>query len=173
VNYGHPDDRPAPNADKLFEFSIATGNQGWRTLLPGVKSAVQDGIPVLVTEPLALAGNASMWLLQARYDIRNTLEDLDGSCTPQTLCTCCVLIAALAIETEDTLVHQDPAQRQDNIPTVMQNLWVLCPEEIRLIRAVRDRHVEEVRRKADIVMGAPRSKEGSSWSPSSWPPSSP
>jgi uncharacterized GH25 family protein len=68
VNYGHPDDRPAPNADKLFEFGIATGNQGWRTLLPGVKSAVQDGIPVLVTEPLALAGNASIWLLQARYD---------------------------------------------------------------------------------------------------------
>jgi nickel transport protein len=68
VNYGHPDDRPAPNADKLFEFGPATGHQGWQTLLPGVKSAVHEGIPVLVTEPFALTGDAGLWLLAARYD---------------------------------------------------------------------------------------------------------
>jgi len=68
VNYGHPGDRPAPIADKLFELSISGINPTWQSLLTGVKSDVQDGIPVLMTEPVPIAKDAGVLVLAARYD---------------------------------------------------------------------------------------------------------
>jgi nickel transport protein len=68
VNYGHPGDRPAPIADKLFELSIRGVNPTWQSLLTEVKSDVQDGIPVLMTEPVPIAKDARVLVLAARYD---------------------------------------------------------------------------------------------------------
>jgi nickel transport protein len=68
VNYGHPGDRPAPIADKLFELSIRGMNPTWQSLLRGVKSDVQDGIPILMAEPVPIAKDAGVLALAARYD---------------------------------------------------------------------------------------------------------
>jgi hypothetical protein len=59
---------------------------------------------------------------------------------------CCLLIATLALGTEAALVDQASAQRWDNLQIILQNLRQLCPDEIRLARAIRHRHEAEVRR---------------------------
>jgi uncharacterized GH25 family protein len=66
VHHGHPGDRKTPDPDKLFEFNMLADGQSTRSLLPGIKSASQGGIPVLITEPMAKESN--IVLLAARYD---------------------------------------------------------------------------------------------------------
>jgi uncharacterized GH25 family protein len=66
VHHGHPGDRKTPDPDKLFEFNMLADGQSTRSLLPGIKSASQGGIPVLITEPMAKERN--LVLLAARYD---------------------------------------------------------------------------------------------------------
>jgi uncharacterized GH25 family protein len=79
VNYGHPGDRPAPIADKLFELNCQSGDQPGQSLLSGVKSDVQDGIPILLTEVLPVTGKTGVWLLAARYDNGYWVKTPNGS----------------------------------------------------------------------------------------------
>lgn len=66
VHQGHPGDRKTPDPDKLFELNMLVDGQSARSLLPGIKSASQGGVPVLVTEPMAKEND--LVLLAARYD---------------------------------------------------------------------------------------------------------
>ncbi len=66
VHHGHPGDRKTPDQDKLFEFNLLAEGHSRRSLLPGITSASQGGIPVLITEPLAI--ESGFVLLTARYD---------------------------------------------------------------------------------------------------------
>lgn len=65
VHHGHPGEMKTPDQDKLFEFSVFAEGQSKRSLLPGIKSASQGSIPVLITEPVAIE---SGFVLAARYD---------------------------------------------------------------------------------------------------------
>ena len=66
VHHGHPGDRKTPDPDKLFELNLLVDGQLTRSLLPGIKSASQDGIPILKTEPIAI--EKGVVLLAVRYD---------------------------------------------------------------------------------------------------------
>jgi uncharacterized GH25 family protein len=66
VHHGHPGDRKTPDPDKLFEFNVLADSQAARSLLPGIKSGFQGGIPVLITEPVTI--ESGFVLLAARYD---------------------------------------------------------------------------------------------------------
>jgi nickel transport protein len=66
VHHGHPGDRKTPDRDKLFEFNLLAEGHSRRSLLPGITSASQGSIPVLITEPLAIENG--FVLLTARYD---------------------------------------------------------------------------------------------------------
>ncbi|HXX76298.1 MAG TPA: DUF4198 domain-containing protein [Nitrospiraceae bacterium] len=66
VHHGHPGDRETPDPDKLIEFDVFVDGQVTRSLLPGIKSASQDGIPILKTEPIAI--EKGVVLLAIRYD---------------------------------------------------------------------------------------------------------
>lgn len=66
VHHGHPGDRKTPDPDKLFELNVLAHGHATRSLLPGITSASQEGIPVLITDPVAI--ESGMALLAARYD---------------------------------------------------------------------------------------------------------
>ena len=68
VHHGHPGDRKTPDPDKLFELIVQRGQQPPQSLLPGIKSTLQNGLPVLMTDPLALANEAGLVIFAARYD---------------------------------------------------------------------------------------------------------
>jgi nickel transport protein len=68
VNHGHPGDRKVPDPDKLFELDFITGEQRRHSLLPGIKSTMLDGIPVLITEPLPKSLAGAVLLVAGRYD---------------------------------------------------------------------------------------------------------
>src|SRR5581483_12255669 len=58
VNHGHPGDHKMPDPDKLFEFDLIWSSHSRLSLLPGVKSASQGGMPVLLVERLPIAPDA-------------------------------------------------------------------------------------------------------------------
>jgi uncharacterized GH25 family protein len=66
VHHGHPGDRKTPDSDKLFELNVFALGHATRSLLPGITSASQGSIPVLITEPAAI--ESGMALFAARYD---------------------------------------------------------------------------------------------------------
>ena len=66
VHHGHPGDRKTPDQDKLFELNMLAHGHATRSLLPGITSASQGGIPVLITEPVTIESDTI--LLAARYD---------------------------------------------------------------------------------------------------------
>lgn len=66
VYHGHPGDRKIPDRDKLFEFNVLAEGQLRHSPLSGINSASRDGIPVLITWPLAI--ESGVVLLAARYD---------------------------------------------------------------------------------------------------------
>ena len=68
VNHGHPGDRKVPDLDKLFELDVITGEQKRRSLLPGIRSTMLDGVPVLITEPIPKNLDAAVFLVAGRYD---------------------------------------------------------------------------------------------------------
>ncbi|MDQ6734950.1 MAG: DUF4198 domain-containing protein [Nitrospirota bacterium] len=68
VHHGHPGDRKTPDPDKLFEFDVFGGAQSQPSLLPGIARAVQQNIPVLITELRPVEGETSILLLAAQYD---------------------------------------------------------------------------------------------------------
>ena len=76
VHHGHPGDRKTPDPDKLFELNLLADGQAARPLLPGIKSAVQGGVPVLITEPFAIDSGGV--LLAARYDNGYWVKTLHG-----------------------------------------------------------------------------------------------
>jgi nickel transport protein len=53
--------------DKLFEFNAISGHQH-QSLLSGLTRAVENSIPVLMTEPLAIEREMDILMLVARYD---------------------------------------------------------------------------------------------------------
>ena len=67
VHHGHPDDRKMPERDKLFEFNAIGSRRHQQSLLSGITRAVQNGMPVLMTEPLTMAEMDSLMVV-ARYD---------------------------------------------------------------------------------------------------------
>lgn len=68
VHHGHPGDPKNPDVDKLFRFTIE-GNRGLsRSLLSGITPTLHDGLPVLKTTPLSLAGGTDVVILAAKYD---------------------------------------------------------------------------------------------------------
>ncbi|MEO6201765.1 MAG: DUF4198 domain-containing protein [Nitrospirales bacterium] len=68
VHHGHPGDPKTPDPDKLFEFIMQGSRQPTQSLLAGVTVTLQDGIPVLMTNPLTPPNEASLTILAARYD---------------------------------------------------------------------------------------------------------
>jgi uncharacterized GH25 family protein len=66
VHHGHPGDRKTPDPDKLFALNVLAHGHATRSLLPGITSASQGGIPVLITEPVAIESGTV--LFAARYD---------------------------------------------------------------------------------------------------------
>jgi nickel transport protein len=67
VHHGHPGDRKMPEPDKLFEFNAIGNRRHQQSLLSGITRAVQNGMPVLMTEPLTMAEMDSLMVV-ARYD---------------------------------------------------------------------------------------------------------
>jgi nickel transport protein len=74
VNFGHPDSRSAPPAEKLLDLEAITSG-GTQSLRKGVASAVIDKNPVIATTPNADAARA---LLAARYDTGFWVKTPDG-----------------------------------------------------------------------------------------------
>lgn len=68
VHHGHPGDRKTPDPDKLFEFIMRGNQESVSSLLPGITRAQQDGVPVLITDPVALTNETGSVVLAARYD---------------------------------------------------------------------------------------------------------
>lgn len=68
VHHGHPGDRKTPDPDKLFEFDVFGGAQSQLSLIPGITRAVDNNIPVLMTEPRPVEDTTRLLLLAARYD---------------------------------------------------------------------------------------------------------
>ena len=68
VHHGHPGDRKTPDPDKLFELILQRGQHPPQSLLPGIKSTLQNGLPVLMTDPVALTHEIGLVILAARYD---------------------------------------------------------------------------------------------------------
>jgi hypothetical protein len=86
--------------------------------------------------------------------IRRVFYTGDESYTLEMLQRCCLLMAALALETETTLVDQTPEHKQDDLRAILHNLHQLCAKEISSVRAVRDRREAEIRRQGlpdDVV----------------------
>ena len=68
VHHGHPGDPKTPDPDKLFELMVQGSRQPPQSLLPGITRTLQDGLPVLVTDPVALSNETGLVILAARYD---------------------------------------------------------------------------------------------------------
>lgn len=68
LNHGHPGDRKAPDPDKLFEWTVIGGKESGRSLLPGLRGVQLDGIPVLLSAPLAEPDETGPRAVGARYD---------------------------------------------------------------------------------------------------------
>jgi nickel transport protein len=64
INYGHPDDRPPADAEKVLDLSAITVS-GRKSLLDGLRTAPVDGAVVVQSKPFDDAGHA---LLATRYD---------------------------------------------------------------------------------------------------------
>ena len=68
VHHGHPGDRKTPDPDKLFEFIMRGNQEAVHSLLPGITRSQQDGLPVLMTDPVALTNETGSVVFAARYD---------------------------------------------------------------------------------------------------------
>lgn len=67
VHHGHPGDRKRPDPDKLFDVILHDG----RTREPfptEFQPVIQDGLPILRSEPLTLDRRAGLWLVGGQYD---------------------------------------------------------------------------------------------------------
>ncbi|MBV8934899.1 MAG: DUF4198 domain-containing protein [Alphaproteobacteria bacterium] len=63
INYGHPDDRPPPAAEKVIDLRALTADRSL-SLLPDLVRATSLGAPVLASQPIDFASA----LLVAEYD---------------------------------------------------------------------------------------------------------
>lgn len=73
VNYGHPHDRPPPEAEKIVELNRVTA-QGTASLLGELTAATERGAPVVETAPV----ETDAAVLAARYDNGYWVKMPDG-----------------------------------------------------------------------------------------------
>jgi len=109
VHHGHPGDRKTPDADKLFEFNMLADGQATRSLLPGLKSRSQGGIPVLITEPVVIESGFA--LLAARYDNGYWVKIQNGYRNTSKLQVPSAEDSLLSIKFAKALVSTKPAAR--------------------------------------------------------------
>ncbi|HUN50638.1 MAG TPA: DUF4198 domain-containing protein [Candidatus Sulfotelmatobacter sp.] len=66
VNFGHPDEREAPDPDKLIQLDVRAGAAPPRSLLGDLSPGFEQGYPVLLSQPLGLAPGLAV--IAAVYD---------------------------------------------------------------------------------------------------------
>lgn len=75
INYGHPNDRPPPFADKVVDL-VSITTEGRAPLWKGLEPGIERGVYIVRSKPFADAGRT---LIAARYDNGGWVKLADGT----------------------------------------------------------------------------------------------